>query len=180
MLTGVDINVNVLCVLDTLLTDSVLECLVLLYALAQCLDVEYMYGSTKCWKDLAEEFRILATTYERFDYCEVLSPTNQLFEYVISSFRPDMSIGELKSHLLSIERTDIKVLLQKHIESKGFLFSSFTLQILIIYSPPSYLEKKNTVFLSFVTYVLIVFKPPDLMYKPFVCHICFVLYLKKC
>lgn len=146
MLTGVDINVNVLCVLDTLLTDSVLECLVLLYALAQCLDVEYMYGSTKCWKDLAEEFRILATTYERFDYCEVLSPTNQLFEYVISSFRPDMSIGELKSHLLSIERTDIKVLLQKHIESKGFLFSSFTLQILIIYSPPSYLEKQQQCF----------------------------------
>ena len=102
-----------------------LECLGLLCALSRCLDIEYKYGVIQCWKNLAEQLGIDASIYEMFEYCVVRSPTEQLLDYVISSVKPELTIGELKHYLLSMDRFDIIGILQGYIHGKEICLDYF-------------------------------------------------------
>ncbi|KAJ7339409.1 hypothetical protein OS493_005804 [Desmophyllum pertusum] len=95
------------------LTKTILGFLELLEALGRCLDKEYKYGQCKCWKHIAEFFRIPEQKYENFKCNKVHSPTEVMFEY-LESDRPDITVGDLKNGLHQIERQDVIGILIKH------------------------------------------------------------------
>ena len=99
--------------LGDFLTKTMLSCLDLLEALCRCLDKEYKYGQCKCWKHLAEFFGISEDEYQKFEYQQILSPTELMFEY-LQSTDPDLTIGGLKDGLRQIERLDVISILIKH------------------------------------------------------------------
>jgi len=84
-----------------------------LEAASKSLDKEYRYGHCKCWKHLAEFFRISKEEYESFNCNQVHSPTEVMFEY-LESVMPHITVGDLKDGLAQIERQDVIGILIKH------------------------------------------------------------------
>ena len=65
-----------------------------------------MYGSSQCWKHLAERFGIAEKTYQSFKCSMSHSPTEVMFEY-LQTTDTEITIGKLKEKLRSIERQDV-------------------------------------------------------------------------
>ena len=101
----------------------------LLEELGRCLDKEYKYGKSKCWKHLAEEFEIKAEVYEQFSCCQIHSPTEVLFEY-LATCQWYLKVGTLKDALGSIDRNDVvQGVLVKHEECEYIHLSSFVVSL---------------------------------------------------
>ena len=92
-------------------------CLDLLEELSRCLDKEYKYGSSKCWKHLAESFNIGEQEYQKFNCSQVHSPTEVMFEY-LQTRRPEITIADIKDRLYSIVREDVVHVLVKYEKSE--------------------------------------------------------------
>lgn len=81
--------------------------LTLVERLARHLDKERRYGVTKCWKHLAEHFKVDKYTYNTFTCSLETSPTENLFEYLNTNISEPVTIGKLTDGLASIERRDV-------------------------------------------------------------------------
>ena len=93
------------------LAESVLNNLELLEGLGKCLDKQYRYGETKCWKHLSEHFGVEAKTYEDFIRNQERSPTEDLFEFQKTRKPKEFTVGWLKAKLSSIERSEVQSIL---------------------------------------------------------------------
>lgn len=65
-----------------------------------------MYGSSQCWKHLAERFGIDEETYQSFKCSKIHSPTEVMFEY-LQTTDTEITIGKLKDKLRLVERQDV-------------------------------------------------------------------------
>ena len=99
------------------LAKTTLDCLELLEGLCRCLDKEYKYGASKCWKHIAEHFGIEEEEYQNFKCSQIHSPTEVMFEYLQAS-RPGITIGDIKNGLCLIAREDVINVLVKYEESE--------------------------------------------------------------
>ena len=97
------------------LYESVRNNLTLLEGLARCLDKEHRYGRKKCWKHLAEHFRVEESIYKYFTCCPQKSHTENLFYFLKTRKPTEFTIEKLKEGLKSIDRNDvIQDVLKKH------------------------------------------------------------------
>ncbi len=81
------------------------------------MDQEYRYGHCKCWKHVAEFFKIPEKDYKDFNCNQVHSPTEVMFEF-LQTDNPDIKVGVLKDALAQIERHDVIAILMKHEKSE--------------------------------------------------------------
>lgn len=107
------------------LTESVLSNLELLEGLGKFLDREYKWGGEgKCWKHLAEYFRVEAKIYEDFPCCKERSPTEDLFDHLKTEKPQEFTIRKLKDKLSSIDRQDVQDVLLKYQDLGEFSVST--------------------------------------------------------
>ena len=92
----------------------------LIEQLALCLDREMRLIPN--WKRLSEELKVDPKVITRLERCS-FSPTIRLFEY-LETTQPDLTILQLKTALLDINRNDLfRLLTTKGNYPKYFIFS---------------------------------------------------------
>lgn len=99
----------------------------LLEGLGKFLDREYKWGGEgKCWKHLAQYFRVEEKIYEDFTCWQERSPTEDLFEHLKTRKPEEFTIRKLKDNLSSIDRQDVQDVLFKHQDLGEFSVSTVT------------------------------------------------------
>lgn len=133
--------------LGDLLAKTILGCLELLEGLCRCLDKEYTYGTSKCWKHIAEAFGIKEQDYQNFKCSQFHSPTEVMFEY-LKTCSPEVTVGHVKDGLSSIERQDVIAVFVKYEQRK---YNELQICLLIFFNLPAdvsdFLGKGNEKYL---------------------------------
>ena len=85
----------------------------------------------KCWKHLAYVLNVPAEETRKFDMYTEHSPTEDMFNYLADTWRPDLTVKELKVKLKAVHRNDVIDSLNEGIQHCATSIISANIQFIV-------------------------------------------------